>query len=139
MHSSRYDRCSPSAEVAPANCRCRRIANRESARRVRQKRQDVMEDLQVKINALQAQNQRLMSHVGEVEAHKGMLTGQVTQLRSKWTAATNDNMRLQAELATLRKTLQVCLAGSMTRLCGTLSSGFGTLSCACTAMSKRVA
>ena len=58
------------------------------------------------ISALQAQNQRLVSHVGEVEAHKGMLTGQVTQLRSKWTAATNDNMRMQAELATLRKTLQ---------------------------------
>ena len=29
---------------------CRRIANRESARRVRQKRQDVMEDLQVKVS-----------------------------------------------------------------------------------------
>lgn len=45
--------------------------------------------------------------MGEVEAHKGMLTGQVTTLRSKWTNATNDNMRLQAELGTLRKTLQV--------------------------------
>ena len=45
--------------------------------------------------------------MGEVEAHKGMLTGQVTTLRSKWTGATNDNMRLQAELGTLRKTLQV--------------------------------
>ena len=37
-----------------------------------------------------------------------MLTGQVTTLRSKWTNASNDNMRLQAELGTLRKTLQVC-------------------------------
>ena len=45
--------------------------------------------------------------MGEVEAHKGMLTGQVTTLRGKWTNATNDNMRLQAELGTLRKTLQV--------------------------------
>ena len=62
----------------------------------------------MQINALQAQNQRLMAHVGEVEAHKGMLTGQVTTLRSKWTNASNDNMRLQAELGTLRKTLQVC-------------------------------
>ncbi len=61
----------------------------------------------LQINALQAQNQRLMAHVGEVEAHKGMLTGQVTTLRSKWSNATNDNMRLQAELGTLRKTLQV--------------------------------
>lgn len=61
----------------------------------------------LQINALQAQNQRLVAHVGEVEAHKGMLTGQVTTLRSKWTNATNDNMRLQAELGTLRKTLQV--------------------------------
>ena len=49
-----------------------------------------------------------MAHVGEVEAHKGMLTGQVTTLRSKWSNATNDNMRLQAEVGTLRKTLQVC-------------------------------
>ena len=30
-------------------CSCRRIANRESARRVRQKRQDVMEELQIKV------------------------------------------------------------------------------------------
>ena len=59
------------------------------------------------INALQSQNQRLMTHVGEVEAHKGMLTGQVATLRSKWTNASNDNLRLQAELSTLRKTLQV--------------------------------
>lgn len=157
---------------------CRRIANRESARRVRQKRQDVMEELQMKvschscrtrsflclhkdktlrsrilhlwicrlwcrhgvlewlvfwasmlwdalnelarylaclssiwcgaqINALQSQNQRLMARVGEVEAHKGMLTGQVAALRNKWSSATNDNVRLQAELGTLRKTLQV--------------------------------
>ncbi|BDA47047.1 probable bZIP transcription factor 11 at N-terminal half [Coccomyxa sp. Obi] len=85
----------------------RRIANRESARRVRQKRQDVMEELQVKINALQAQNQRLMAHVGEVEAHKSMLTGQVTALRNKWTTASSDNMRLQAELGTLHKSLQM--------------------------------
>lgn len=61
----------------------------------------------VQINALQSQNQRLMAHVGEVEAHKGMLTGQVATLRSKWTTASNDNLRLQAELSTLRKTLQV--------------------------------
>jgi hypothetical protein len=39
---------------------------------------DILMPLQVKINALQAQNQRLLAHVGEVEAHKGMLTGQVT-------------------------------------------------------------
>jgi SMC interacting uncharacterized protein involved in chromosome segregation len=64
----------------------------------------------VQINALQSQNQRLMAHVGEVEAHKGMLTGQVATLRSKWTTASNDNLRLQAELSTLRKTLQVCIA-----------------------------
>ena len=64
----------------------------------------------LQINALQAQNQRLMAHVGEVEAHKGMLTGQVTTLRSRWSNATNDNMRLQAEVGTLRKTLQVCFA-----------------------------
>ena len=41
-----------------------------------------------------------------------MLTGQVTTLRSKWSNATNDNMRLQAEVGTLRKTLQVFLPGS---------------------------
>lgn len=41
-----------------------------------------------------------------------MLTGQVTTLRSKWSNASNDNMRLQAELGTLRKTLQVLLASS---------------------------
>lgn len=62
----------------------------------------------VQINALQAQNQRLMAHVGEVEAHKSMLTGQVTALRNKWTTASSDNMRLQAELSTLHKSLQVC-------------------------------
>ena len=61
-----------------------------------------------------------MAHVGEVEAHKGMLTGQVTTLRSKWSNASNDNMRLQAEVGTLRKTLQVgCarLATSCSAIC----------------------
>ncbi len=49
-----------------------------------------------------------MSHVGEVEAHKSMLNGQVAALRNKWTSASSDNMRLQSELSTLHKTLQVC-------------------------------
>ncbi len=35
--------------LMPSCCSCRRIANRESARRVRQKRQDVMEELQIKV------------------------------------------------------------------------------------------
>ena len=64
--------------------------------------------VRMQINALQSQNQRLMAHVGEVEAHKSMLTGQVSALRNKWTTASSDNMRLQAELSTLHKSLQVC-------------------------------
>jgi hypothetical protein len=59
---------------------CRRIANRESARRVRQKRSELMDELQIKCTALGQQNARLLSHVAVVESQKNMLAQQVGAL-----------------------------------------------------------
>ena len=56
---------------------CRRIANRESARRVRQKRSELMDELQIKCTALGQQNARLLSHVAVVESQKNLLAQQV--------------------------------------------------------------
>eukprot|EP00884_Botryococcus_braunii_P013371 jgi/Botrbrau1/22034/Bobra.0024s0047.1 len=85
----------------------RREANRESARRVRMKRQAVLEEVQVKVNLLQEQNQRLRGHLEEVEGHKRTLMHQMSLLRDKWAAAAAENFKLQSELSSLRRTLEV--------------------------------
>ncbi|KAK9840565.1 hypothetical protein WJX81_001658 [Elliptochloris bilobata] len=84
----------------------RRIANRESARRVRQKRQEQLDELEIKVGELARQNQALAAHLAEVEAHKGQLAAQVAALRERWQGAAAENLRLTGELAALRKTLQ---------------------------------
>ncbi|KAK9803409.1 hypothetical protein WJX72_008393 [[Myrmecia] bisecta] len=48
----------------------RRIANRESARRVRQKRQDVLEEMNIKMQQMQMHHMQLMRHLQESEQHK---------------------------------------------------------------------
>jgi len=76
----------------------RRVANRESARRVRQKRQETMEEMQSRMDAMQQQTAALSARLQEVEQHKAMLLGQLTQMRDKWSAAVNENVRLQDEV-----------------------------------------
>lgn len=56
---------------------------------------------------VQLQNQQLVMHCHEMEAEKAKMIHQLGDLREKWTNAAADNMRLQGELAALRKALEV--------------------------------
>eukprot|EP00884_Botryococcus_braunii_P021449 jgi/Botrbrau1/7989/Bobra.384_2s0017.1 len=85
----------------------RRIANRESARRVRQKRQDHLGELQIKVQHIQTQNQNLLLHCNEVEKEKHFISQQLGDMRDKWASAAHENMRLRGELAAVRKALEI--------------------------------
>jgi hypothetical protein len=83
----------------------RRIANRESARRVRQKRQEQMEDLQGKVSALTHQNARLLSHIASAEQTRQGMQAQVMELREALAAKAAETSGLLAEAMALRKSL----------------------------------
>ncbi|CAL5229136.1 g12408 [Coccomyxa viridis] len=75
----------------------RRIANRESARRVRQKRQ---------VGAMQQHNHRLLGHCKRLERQKDVVMAQVRAMQDKWQEAEATRAHLQNEVDTLRKTLE---------------------------------
>lgn len=83
----------------------RRIANRESARRVRQKRQEQMEELQAKVSSLTHQNARLLSHIASAEQTRQGLQSQVVELREALAAKAAETSGLLAEAMALRKAL----------------------------------
>lgn len=55
--------------------------------------------MQSRMDAMQAQTAALSARLQEVEQHKAMLLGQLTQMRDKWSAAVNENVRLQHEVS----------------------------------------
>ena len=61
----------------------------------------------LQIAAVQAQNQELQACVSEIERHKATMTHQMFTLREKWTEATEENVKLRDEVASLRQHLQV--------------------------------
>lgn len=81
----------------------RRIANRESARRVQQRRKEIIEDLQIKLQHEQSHYRQLMSHLATVEKEKEALGAQVEAAQSQWTRHVADNRRLVAEVQQLRE------------------------------------
>lgn len=81
----------------------RRIANRESARRVRAKRAELMDELQIKCTTLGQQNARLMTHVALMENQKAVLAQQVGVLQEKLTEKANEALKLYNQLFALRK------------------------------------
>ncbi|KAK9823792.1 hypothetical protein WJX72_005527 [[Myrmecia] bisecta] len=84
----------------------RRIANRESARRVRQKRQGQLEELQDKMQGLQGRNQQLQQRCMEAEKQMPILQQRMLQMRSHWLDAAAKNMHQHRELARLHKQLE---------------------------------
>ena len=84
----------------------RRIANRESARRVRQKRQEQMEDLQQKVTALTHQNARLLAHIATAEHNRQSMQNHVILLRERFAAQVTENSSLLSESLALKKALQ---------------------------------
>jgi hypothetical protein len=61
----------------------------------------------VQMQHIQLQNQQLVMCCHEMETEKAKMLHQLADLRDKWTNAAADNMRLQGELAALRKALEV--------------------------------
>lgn len=81
----------------------RRIANRESARRVQQRRKEMIDELQHKLIYIQHHHHHLMQHLAKLELEKGQLHGHLTHLQQKWTKCTDENSRLHAQVASLQK------------------------------------
>ncbi|KAL0019558.1 hypothetical protein WJX79_001231 [Trebouxia sp. C0005] len=75
----------------------RRIANRESARRVQQRRKEMIDELQHKLIYIQHHHHHLMQHLSKLELEKGQLYGHLTDLKQKWTKCTDENARLHAQ------------------------------------------
>lgn len=85
----------------------RRIANRESARRVRHKRQEELEDMQIKMEQIQAQNSHLQQHATNVKDQKEMLNFQLHEVEQKYEKTCIENKQLAIEIQALRQSLQL--------------------------------
>lgn len=59
------------------------------------------------MHQIQGQNQKLVLHCSEVEEDKRRILQQLEDIRDKWATAAQENMRLQGELAAMRKALEV--------------------------------
>lgn len=109
----------------------RRIANRESARRVRQKRAEMLEELQQKCTALTQQNARLLAHIANGEHQRQSLQSQVAVLRERLLSKAAENNGMHGEIAALRKVLlekgvnpaEVAVSGGMSLNHGMNNSG----------------
>jgi FtsZ-binding cell division protein ZapB len=94
----------------------RRVANRESARRVRQKRQETMEELQIRMGKVKEENAALANYLTEVQGQKQELQAQLARLQGEWAAANSNNLRLMEEVSTKRNSLQAMTCPSVATL-----------------------
>ncbi|KAK9826511.1 hypothetical protein WJX81_008584 [Elliptochloris bilobata] len=85
----------------------RRIANRESARRVRARRQDLLEDMIEKAKDIEAANAEMQRHAQECDEQCRALEAQAAEFHGRWRATVAENKRLQGELVKLRDALTV--------------------------------
>ncbi|CAL5225892.1 g8679 [Coccomyxa viridis] len=84
----------------------RRIANRESARRVRAKRQDLIEEMSIKAQEMQEVNAKLVARAQSVEEKHNQMMQHVTQMNECLKQKTLDNERLQMELNLLKRSMK---------------------------------
>ncbi|KAK9797024.1 hypothetical protein WJX73_008479 [Symbiochloris irregularis] len=85
----------------------RRMSNRDSARRTRQRKLDEVKELQDQVAALTADKTRLLLHQQELRFRYQDLAAHLPQMQSRYEAALDDNRRLQGENADLRSLLEV--------------------------------
>lgn len=85
----------------------RRIANRESARRVRNRRQEEMEEMQIKMDEVLEENRQLRQRYAEDLQERNTLAGKLEELRGRLEFAAADNQKLAVEVKALRQSLQV--------------------------------
>lgn len=85
----------------------RRIANRESARRVRHKRQEELEDMQAKKEQMLGQNEQLRRHAEQIGEQKDGLMVDLQNLQQQYAAMSANNKLLSTEILSLRQSLQL--------------------------------
>ncbi|BDA42175.1 probable Ocs element-binding factor 1 at C-terminar half [Coccomyxa sp. Obi] len=93
-----------SPDLTPAERRRikRRIANRESARRVRARRQDLIEEMAIKAEEMEKHNSTLASHASAIEGQHTAMLQQMAEYNARLQATAAQNDALQREIAQLR-------------------------------------
>lgn len=84
----------------------RRAINRESARRLRQKRRDLIEGLQQQCTLLAEQNAHLMAHSAKFEQQHRLMVAQMAVLRQRFVNKAVENKVLIGKLRGLEKELK---------------------------------
>jgi hypothetical protein len=85
----------------------RRISNRESARRVRHKRQEVVDEMQATMDKLKEHNSKLQTRAQKSDYEKQQLAKQLSSLEGKYEQMSAENSRMAMEVHGLRQTLQM--------------------------------
>ncbi|KAL0037988.1 hypothetical protein WJX79_008631 [Trebouxia sp. C0005] len=87
----------------------RRIANREAARRLRERRQETLDSAQNKVGELMQRNRKLKLNLQERRAHRKELQGKVQHADSQWSQAAAEYEHLQASVHSMRCSLEASL------------------------------
>ena len=98
-----------SPDLTPAERRRikRRIANRESARRVRARRQDTIEEMAIKARQMEDQNAQLASQASAVEHQHAAMMAQLGEFNRRLQQTNVENEQLAQEISSLRSAVQV--------------------------------
>lgn len=98
-----------SPDLTPAERRRikRRIANRESARRVRARRQDMIEEMAIKARAMEEHNAQLASHASAVERQHAAMLAQLGEFNQRLQTTATENDQLAKEISSLRNAVNV--------------------------------
>lgn len=90
----------------------RRVTNRESAKRIRDKRDEQMAQMSEQVAQLEAHKAALVDHMHSMETCCGQLTSQLKDLKQKWCATCVENVKLYRKIFELRKALNPGTADS---------------------------
>ncbi|KAL3146032.1 hypothetical protein ABBQ38_015387 [Trebouxia sp. C0009 RCD-2024] len=90
----------------------RRVTNRESAKRIRDKREEQMTLMSAQVTKLEAHRQALLSHMHSAEDCCAQLVEGLKTLKNKWCAMCVENVKLYKNIFELRKALNPDAASS---------------------------
>ena len=98
-----------SPDLTPAERRRikRRIANRESARRVRARRQDMVEEMAIKARQMEDQNMQLANQASAVEHQHAAMMAQLGEFNQRLQQTNVENEQLAKEISSLRNAVHV--------------------------------
>ncbi|KAL3155756.1 hypothetical protein ABBQ32_012773 [Trebouxia sp. C0010 RCD-2024] len=90
----------------------RRVTNRESAKRIRDKREEQMTLMSAQVTKLEAHREALLSHMHSAEDCCAQLLEELKTLKNKWCATCVENVKLYKNIFELRKALNPDAASS---------------------------